>query len=610
MAPRGSDRCYWKPSIGVGDCQVVGTPAWTNPPTQSTSTTYDARNSRVQQVDGLTNGITTYDPDHNYQPRAVYLPTGSGRELQSLFTYDTRHRLDLVTHQLCVLSGAGHACSSTSPAGSDDYAYDDNDNRTAVLESNGSASSDHRYCYDALDHLRARNTAVACTTTSGDETYTYDDAGNRLTAPGDTFTYSPDGQLCQVDLAGPCPADPTTWQIRYDTAGRTSSYSGWTFAYDSAGRMTSACQSPTCAAGFDRVEFAYDGEGHRTRITETSAAGAVTTTDFRYQGDAVVQEVSGSITRDFVLDDQGTARKLTITGGTDAGTYVVVWNGHGDATGLWRVNADGTLTLANSFTYDTWGRPTLGTHNGIGDLGFRYRYVGASDVQWDDAFGLGLAYMHARHYSPALGRFLQPDPEAAEDNLFGYAGNSPVTKADPSGRIAFCAMPFVGWVICANAVRTIATGLLGWLATRGPAVVSKAPAIVNAVKDNLGRIGTVTSTLTRANIGAGTRVTDAARRICCAGLKGYDAGHLIAKILGGPGGAQADNVVAVLSRVNRGTLRIYEGEIRRWIEKGYRVDIRIRLVYNGSDKVPASIEYSYRLNTFRARWITQEFINK
>ena len=41
--------------------------------------------------------------------------------------------------------------------------------------------------------------------------------------------------------------------------------------------------------------------------------------------------------------------------------------------------------------------------------------------------------MHARSYSPTLGRFLQPDPIAAEGNLYGYAGNSPVTKSDPSG---------------------------------------------------------------------------------------------------------------------------------------------------------------------------------
>ena len=68
-AGNAADRCYWKPGLAVGSCLVVGTVPWTNPPSQSTSTTYDARNSRIQQIDGLTNQVTTYDPDHNQADR-------------------------------------------------------------------------------------------------------------------------------------------------------------------------------------------------------------------------------------------------------------------------------------------------------------------------------------------------------------------------------------------------------------------------------------------------------------------------------------------------------------------------------------------------------------
>jgi RHS repeat-associated protein len=199
--------------------------------------------------------------------------------------------------------------------------------------------------------------------------------------------------------------------------------------------MTKACKASSCSGTPARVEFTYDAEGHRTSIVETTAGGSptVTTTTFHYRGDAVVQEVTGSVTRDFVVDDAGTIRKVTVSGGSDDGTYLVTWNGHGDAQALWQVESDGTLTLANSFTYSTWGEPTTSTHNSIGDLGFRYLYVGAFDVQWDDQFDLGLSYMHARHYSPKLGRFLQPDPARAEANPYGYAANNPVSRADPSG---------------------------------------------------------------------------------------------------------------------------------------------------------------------------------
>lgn len=58
--------------------------------------------------------------------------------------------------------------------------------------------------------------------------------------------------------------------------------------------------------------------------------------------------------------------------------------GHGDAQALWRIETSGALTLANSYTYSTWGVPTTTTHNGIANLGFRYLYVGRHGVQWDD----------------------------------------------------------------------------------------------------------------------------------------------------------------------------------------------------------------------------------
>ncbi|TAK00534.1 MAG: LysM peptidoglycan-binding domain-containing protein [Chloroflexota bacterium] len=52
---------------------------------------------------------------------------------------------------------------------------------------------------------------------------------------------------------------------------------------------------------------------------------------------------------------------------------------------------------------------------------------------WDGRYGPALYLMGARHYSTQLGRFLQPDPIAAEANLYAYAANSPITKIDPSG---------------------------------------------------------------------------------------------------------------------------------------------------------------------------------
>ena len=152
--------------------------------------------------------------------------------------------------------------------------------------------------------------------------------------------------------------------------------------------------------------------------------------------------------RSYVVDDSGSVVKLIIPAGEpDAGTYLPLYNGHGDTLSLSRLETDGSLTLANSYRYETWGKPTTTTHGTFGDLGFRFTYVGEFDVQWDDQLGLGVLYMHARHYAPALGRFLQPDPELSDPNLYAYAANNPVTELDPDGTCFIVCQLVVGAII-------------------------------------------------------------------------------------------------------------------------------------------------------------------
>lgn len=451
-----TDRCYWQTGT-AGLCLPVGTTPWANPPTQASTTVSDARNQRISQTSKLgassTVATTTYDPNHNYQISAFYLPThynGAGQrdaEAQDLYQYDARHRLTSITHQRCAVTPGTDTCTGTvTSLGSSAYTYDDNDNRTTVTESStGSAPTTVTYCYDALNRLVAAKATTSCAS-APTETYTYDDAGNRLTATvagsTRTFTYDAEGQLAS------CTAPACT--VTYDAAGRSATITDngvtWTYAYDADGRLASACKATTCSGSIDRVDYLYDGSGHRIQIKETTAAGAVTTTDFRYQGDAVVQElVNGTVSRTYATDDAGRIVQVCDPDCATGTIYLVAWNGHGDATGLWKQETSGALTLANSYTYSTWGTPTTTVASGFTDLKFRFLYVGAADVQWDNSFGsLGLTYMHARHYSPSLGRFIQPDPEAAEDNLYAYAEDNPATKADPKGTMT------VSWIV-ANA---------------------------------------------------------------------------------------------------------------------------------------------------------------
>ena len=465
-----TDRCYWKPSITVGACLPADTVSWTNPPTQAGTTGYDARNQRVQLTSRLGSSsavaTTTYDPDHNYQISRFYLPThynGSSQrdaEAQDLYHYDVRHRLDSITHQRCAVTAGTDTCTGTiTGTGKSTYGYDDNGNRTSVAESSTDWTLTTRnYCYDPLNRLKAERLTSACTS-SPDETYTYDDAGNRKTATvsGTTrsFTYGTDGQLDSCSTP--------TCTITYDASGRSATITdngvAWTFAYDADGKLISACNSTACSGSINRVDYLYDGSGHRTQLKETTSAGVVTTTDLRYEGETIVQElVGGTVTRTYATDDTGRIVEACDPDCASGTIYVVVYNGHGDATGLWRQNGDGTLTLANSYTYSTWGTPTTTVAPGFSDLKFRFLYVGASDVQWDASFGLNLYYMHARHYSPALGRFVQPDPSGAEAGLYLYAHDSPITFVDPSGHIAIV-VPIAVCLVTVECILAVGAGL-------------------------------------------------------------------------------------------------------------------------------------------------------
>ena len=465
------DRCRWDGGAIVGACLPVGTTPWTNPPSHASSTEYDARNQRVELTDGTTKQTVRYDPEHNYQVSAAYVPVGTDTELQTVYTYDDRHRLTEVFVRHCMVSG--HTCI-TPPGdvlGQVLYAYDANDYRTLVRES-GSGWADALpgwfYCYDARNQLVARNTGGACSAISGDETYTYDDAGNRLSATQDgitrTFTYDADGLY-----------EGAT----HDASGRVNDLSDWhMIEYDAEGRLTSLCDS-ACSSGSLKLYFTYDADGRRTRIAE-AGGGVTTVTDLRYTADGHISaeyrstcDASGcsapSLTREYVTDESGAIVKLVVPSGANAGTYVASWNGHGDAMNLIEIDARGSATLANSFSYDTWGRATVTTHNGFGDLGFRFRYVGQYGVQDDAVVGLPWLLMGARHYAPEMGRFIQPDPVAADSSLFAYARNNPASYVDASGEAAVCALagatwwiPYfgqVGLVLCGGSL-VIAGGLI------------------------------------------------------------------------------------------------------------------------------------------------------
>jgi RHS repeat-associated protein len=307
-----------------------------------------------------------------------------------------------MSHLLSVL----HRVGSTTLDGAG-YGYDFAGNRTSKTNSlNGITSN---YGYDAIYELQQVTQGSSTT-----ESYSYDAVGNRLSSLGvNPYSYNASNELTAT------PSGSYT----YDNNGSTlTDASGKSYTWDFENRMASAV-----VPGTGTVTFKCDPLGRR--IQKSSPLG---TTNYLYDGLNLIEEVD-SIGN--VLTRYAQTEKIDepLTALRSGGSSYYEADGLGSVTSL----SNTVGTLANTYTYDSFGKLTAST----GTLANLFQYTGREfDLE------TGIYEYRVRYYDQTVGRFIGEDPVRfkAGTNFYRYVENNPARFTDPTGNNPFQHWPLNG----------------------------------------------------------------------------------------------------------------------------------------------------------------------
>jgi RHS repeat-associated protein len=266
--------------------------------------------------------------------------------------------------------------------------------------------------------------------------YQWDPVGNRkkVTEDGVATTYAANLVNQYTTVGGAA--------LSYDGNGNLATVPAaagpggpWAYTYDAANRLIAA-QSDAV-----RMEMVYDARNRCiNRKTIQRLEGAwVASSDLwmGYDGWSLIEE-GDALTGAIAAYVHG-AQIDEVLARVDASGVVYY---HADALGSTEFLTDASGSVVERYRYDVYGLPTVLDASGArsspdprtSGFGNRFLFTGR---EWLSDLGL-YDYRH-RVYSPALGRWLQPDPirfAAGDVNLYRYCGNSPLLLCDSDGLAA------------------------------------------------------------------------------------------------------------------------------------------------------------------------------
>ncbi|HNX48646.1 MAG TPA: RHS repeat-associated core domain-containing protein, partial [Thermoanaerobaculaceae bacterium] len=291
------------------------------------------------------------------------------------------------------------------------YVYDGAGNITAM----GSQS----FTYDKVSRLTFGNVAGY-----GSESYTYDPYGNLITSGGTSLpTATATNRL-----------EPATTGAGYDAAGNLTALgltpNVYAYTYDRFNQLASVS-----GPGINRSQ-ATTADGERLFVRD----GTTYLFTLRDLGGNVIRELEYTAAGGWKWRRDNIYRDSLLLASETRGEGLKHY--HLDHLGSPRLVTNRTGEKLTLFATSPFGKDSSGSAQGTERMRFTVheRDLGSLTNVLDD-----IDYMHARSYTPRLGRFMSVDPVRGKArtpqsfNLHSYVRDRPMTSLDPNGMLAFVA---------------------------------------------------------------------------------------------------------------------------------------------------------------------------